>query len=233
MLKVVIVDDNNTEADALNDYLRRWADEMGEAVVVERFLNADKFLYNYKGGCDVCFMDIEMPGINGMDAARRLRKIDTNIALIFVTNLAQFAICGYEVDALDYFLKPVKYYDLKMRMERVRKMKAALGGARMVSVDGGANVINLRDVTFIESDNHVLIYHTNSGNFTSREISMKQAESDYKQYGFARCNVCYLVNLRFCTAVFENTAIVGNTKLQISRAKRKEFLRALSESFKL
>lgn len=233
MIKAVIVEDKKSEADVLKEYLARFGEETGEQVTVEWFCSADKFLYKYNGGYDVCFMDIEMPGINGMDAARKLRKIDGSVALIFVTNLAQFAICGYEVDALDYFLKPVKYYDLKLRMERVRKMCAASESMRMVSVDGGTNYIGLRDVTYIESDNHVLKYHTFSGVYTSRDISMKQAENNYRQYGFARCNVCYLVNLRYCTAVRENTAVVGGEELAVSRAKRKEFLKALSNSFRL
>lgn len=231
MLKVVIVEDNTAEADALNECLQRWSKETGETIMVERFLSADKFLYNYCGGIDVCFMDIEMQGTDGMAAARKLRTIDNDVSLIFVTNLAQYAICGYEVDALDYFLKPVKYYDLKLRMERIRKKHKYDTAMRFIATDGMQKVINLRDVLYIESNNHVLAYHTETETYFSREKTMKQAESEYSEYGFVRCNVCYLVNLRYCTEVRDGVVIAGGHELQISRAKRKQFLQALSDSF--
>lgn len=231
MLKIVIVEDNAVEADALNECLQRWSDEAGETIMVERFSSADKFLYNYGGGSDVCFMDIAMPGTDGMEAARKLRKIDSDVPLIFVTNLAQYAMCGYKVDALDYFLKPVNYYDLKLRMERIRKKYKHDTTVHLTTVDGAQKVISLRDVLYIESNDHVLAYRTEKETFFSREKTMKQAESEYSEKGFARCNVCYLVNLRYCTEVRDGVAVVGGHELQISRAKRKQFLQALADSF--
>ena len=60
---------------------------------------------------DIIIFDIDMPGINGIDTARKLREMDSNVTIIFVTNIAKYAINGYEVDAVDYILKPVSYYD--------------------------------------------------------------------------------------------------------------------------
>ena len=59
-----------------------------------------------------------MPYIDGMKTSRKLREVDQNVALIFITNLMQYAIKGYEVNALDFMLKPVKYYDFEMKMNK-------------------------------------------------------------------------------------------------------------------
>ena len=66
---------------------------------------------------DIIIFDIDMPGINGIDTARKLRETDSTY-YYFVTNIAQYAINGYEVDAVDYILKPVSYYDFSMKFHR-------------------------------------------------------------------------------------------------------------------
>ena len=65
---------------------------------------------HYEPGYDIIFMDVEMPGLDGFGAAEKIRAVDADAVLVFVTNMAQYAIKGYEVDALDYVLKPVNYY---------------------------------------------------------------------------------------------------------------------------
>ena len=83
---------------------------------------------------DIVFMDIELPGINGMEAAHRLREIDQQVILIFVTNMAQFAVKGYEVDALDYIIKPAQYGPLSIKLDRAaQRWRAADKACRAAS----------------------------------------------------------------------------------------------------
>lgn len=232
MIRVAIVEDDPSEAGKLTEFLQRYAKESGVEIGSTHFPTADIFLSRYQAGYDLCLMDIEMPGTDGMEAAKKLRRLDKSIILIFVTNLAQYAIKGYEVDAKDYFLKPVRYHDLKMRMESICKLLEAKDLKLSLPSEEGLRFVNLRDVLYIESDNHTLIYHTVHGTFQNRDKSMKQIEAEFLPYGFARCSVGYLVNLKYCTAVQKNTVLVGAEQLPISRAKRKEFLDALISSFK-
>ncbi len=106
MITVAIVDDNKSETEALTSFLKQYGDECGEKLEITAFKSGFDFLDGYKAVYDVVFMDIEMPEMDGMSAARRLRQFDGDIAIIFVTNIAKYAIAGYEVGALDYFLKP-------------------------------------------------------------------------------------------------------------------------------
>ena len=78
----------------------------------------DVFLEKYAGDFDVLFFDVDMPGTDGLDTARRLRRMDSEVSIIFVTNMAQYAICGYEVEALDYLLKPLSYYDFALKFQK-------------------------------------------------------------------------------------------------------------------
>ena len=109
MFRIAIVEDEDACARLLEDYIRRYGETAGDAFRTDRFPNGLEFIENYRPVYDVILMDIRMPLVDGMEAARRLRAQDEETALIFVTNMAQYAIKGYEVQALDFMLKPVQY----------------------------------------------------------------------------------------------------------------------------
>lgn len=124
MFKTAIVEDNSVDAGKLKDFLERFAAKSGEVFITTVFKDAADFLNGYKQIYDMVFMDIELPGINGMEAAHKLRTVDGKVTLIFVTNMARFAVKGYEVDAADYVVKPVHYGEFEpaqpFRMENVK-----------------------------------------------------------------------------------------------------------------
>ena len=109
MRNIAIVDDDENIRQQLQSYLKKYTENFGEDFVVSEFSIPEAFLTNYKSNYDVVFMDIDMPGMNGLQAAKRLRELDEKVVLIFVTNLAQYAIKGYEVAATDFVVKPVEY----------------------------------------------------------------------------------------------------------------------------
>ena len=138
MIRSAIVEDDDDAAALLAGYLSRYGTENGVVFSVERFSNAVPFIERYDGGYDIVFMDIEMDDLDGMSAARLLRKRDGAVALVFVTNMAQFAIKGYEVDALDFIVKPVKYYDFAFRLKKaVSRIAAKEEKYLSVSLTGG------------------------------------------------------------------------------------------------
>ena len=130
VVHVAIVEDEQIHQDTLKNYLQRYESENGVSFHIDVFANPILLLENYKPVYDLIFMDIQMPDINGMDTARRLRAMDQNVLLIFVTSLAQYAIEGYEVAAVDYILKPVQYFSFAMRLTRaIWRINAEAGEA--------------------------------------------------------------------------------------------------------
>lgn len=118
MYTIAIVEDDKTQAESLKEYLLRYAAENGEAFAVKTFANAVVFLENYTAVYDVVFMDIKMPYLNGIAAAHKLRELDKNVLLFFITSLTQYAIRGYEVDALNYIVKPVEYNEFALKFRK-------------------------------------------------------------------------------------------------------------------
>ena len=162
-----------------------------------------------------------------MTLSRRLREQNQNIILIFITNMAQFAIGGYAVDAMDFILKPVSYYRLAASLTKARnRLSRAQGVKLVVRAKEGTYCIDSSRVLYIEMLNHHTIFHTQDGRYDSTG-SLKKLEGQ----NFARCNNCYLVNLHFVAAVEGSDVVVGQDRLQISRTRRKQFLQRMSEYF--
>ena len=119
MIRVAIVDDNGADRKKIRDCLDFVARKENQIFEISEFCDAESFFMKFDCNYEIVFFDIEMPGCDGMTAAKRLRRIDKVVTLVFVTNLAQYAVAGYEVDALDYILKPVDKYSFSLKMRRV------------------------------------------------------------------------------------------------------------------
>ena len=177
-------------------------------------------------------MDIEMPNMDGLSAARRMREIDSNVALVFVTNLARYAINGYEVSALDYILKPLDYDAFYLKMQKVLRYCQTQQQRRQQSVviptaDGNTH-LPLSELLYVEVVSHTLIYHTLSHDYETYG-TLKNVEKELSPHGFFRCNSCYLVNLQYIRRIDGYTVYVGKTPLAISHPRRKDFLAAMTQ----
>ena len=104
-MKVAIVDDLKTELEMLRGYLMDFAVAESKEFDISTYESGDRFLEDFSGQFDLILMDIDMPGLNGIDTARAIRKVDESVVLMFVTAMPQYALTGYEVDAIDYVIK--------------------------------------------------------------------------------------------------------------------------------
>lgn len=228
MIRIALVDDDASHVDELRAYLKQYESERGVSLEVTDFPDGDEFLALYQTPFDIVLMDIQMQFLDGMTTAERLRKIDPAVILIFITNMPQYAIRGYAVDALDYVLKPVSYFAFAQRLDRaLQKLGTQKKRYVTLQVRGGIQKLELKQIYYVESQKHDLLFHTESGLYTTRG-TMKSAEDQLGDYAFFRCNKCYLVNLDHVDSIRDNEAIVHGTPLLISRGRRADFMTALA-----
>lgn len=229
MLKIAVVEDQQETRERLCSYIRQYAQEQGIQVEVLPFEDGAVIAEGYKPGFDIIFMDVEMPKLGGFGAAERIREVDPDVVLVFVTNMAQYAIRGYEVDALDYVLKPVDYYPFCTKLARaIQRVQRKKGGQVALSLAGGGiQLLDTGEIYYLETHNRMLYYHTAKGEFAVRG-SLQSAEKQLTAYHFVRCNQCYLVNLEHVKGVENDFALVGDARLEISRRQRAAFLTAVA-----
>lgn len=178
---------------------------------------------------DVVFMDIEMPMMNGMTAAKKLRELDGEVCLIFITAMSRYALKGYEVDALDFMVKPVGYFNFARKLQKAAELsEKRKTGHILVAVDDAVKKIRMCDIRYIEVRNHSLTYHLGRETFTTTG-QLREIERCLPAGTFAKCNHCYLVNLNYVTEIRQSTIIVGGDEIPVSRRRRTEFLRLLAD----
>lgn len=228
MLHISIVEDDAASAKLLERYVKKYFEETGEAYKLSHYSDGLQFVADYSGDCDIVFMDIEMPRLDGMATARRLRAMDQTVSLIFVTNMAKYALKGYEVDALDFMLKPVEYFNFSLKMDKAIRLRRKYSGSSvLLETAEGVTKVEVSKIKYIESDKHFVIYHTEMGDYRVRS-TMNDTEARLSGKGFARCGISYLVNLAHVNVVSGFSVTVGKETLTISRAYKKGFLDALS-----
>lgn len=105
MLHVGIVEDEAGSRRLLREMIEKYALENQKEIAVREFSDGTEIVENYRPDYDILLLDIEMPAMNGMEAAEKIRETDPEVVLVFITNMAQYAIKGYQVDALDFILK--------------------------------------------------------------------------------------------------------------------------------
>jgi DNA-binding LytR/AlgR family response regulator len=228
MIKIAVVDDEQMERDTLKRYYLDLQQEICEELEVLLYSSGEDLLDKYDYSFDMICLDIDLPGKDGISMAKELRKIDEQVILLFVTNMAQMAVKGYEVQALDFIVKPINYYSFAMKMKNAiniinnKKHKNII-----ISTPGGFQKVSTSELYYVEVRGHYLYYHTLNGVFRQK-ASLKELEGNLTGLSFKRCNNCYLVNLRYIDLVDKDELQIAGEWLKISRPRKKEFLQSLA-----
>ena len=228
MRNIAIVEDEDLAAQALIDHIKQFEAQTGQSFQIFRFANGADFLQDYRAVYAVVFLDVQMPKMNGLETALQLRRCDKNVSIIFITNLVQYALKGYEVDAVSYLIKPVSYYDFSMKFKKALDIYL-LNEDRSFTVNtpGGLCRISTDKLMYVEIMNHRLFYHLIDDVIEMTGV-LSGVEQQLSRFGFLRCNKCYLVNPKFIVKVKGSTVQVGDNLLQISRPRRAAFLAELA-----
>ena len=230
MIHIAVVEDDQGYREELAAYLKKYGQETGEKFCIKEFSDGDEIVENYKGQYDIILMDIEMEFMDGMTAAEQIRRTDSRVIIIFITNMSQYAIRGYAVDALDYVLKPLSYFAFSQKIRKaVGRIKKREESYLTINTKNGIYRIPVSEVFWLESQGHRITYHTERGDYETTTCTMKKAEEMLRDKSFVRCNNCYLVNLAYVTGMEKNYVILRDGWIEVSRSRKNSLKKALTE----
>lgn len=229
MYRILIVEDSPEAERILHGHLDRYAQENG----VDLKVSWQQSAFEVAGGdahFDLFFLDIELPGIDGMEAAGLMRQFDPDTPIIFVTNLAQYAVKGYEVDALDFVVKPVTYPDFRMKMDKaIRTIERR--GRRSISIpsDGGIRIIALADLVYVDVTNHDLAYHLADGTTLTARGTLSKLSGELEAASFVRVSNNCLVNMAHITSIRgTDINLTGGEVTWFSRSRKKPAMETIA-----
>lgn len=227
-MRIAIVEDDVQQQEKLSKYITKCATENQVTIQIDRFSDGIQIVDNYNSGFDVIYFDIEMAHMDGMTAAKKIRQIDTEVIIVFITNHVQFAVEGYSVDAADFLLKPLHYFSFSEHFKKVKKSFDTKSNRSMsFKASQGFRKINLDELLYAESQGHYIHLYLSDETLSIWD-TMKNLEEKLLPFDFFRCNNGYLVNLKLVKGIENNHVLIGNEKLTISRPRKKEFLSVLT-----
>lgn len=228
MLRIAVCEDDPAAAALCRSHIERFERENGVNCSVSVFSDAVQFLDTFRAGMfDLIFMDIQMPVLNGVEAAKRLRKTDSAVSLVFVTDLKNRIADGYAVEAMDFIVKPMNYLKFAVVMKRAAKRLSRPKSEVFLQSGGDVFRVAVDDILYVEVDRNRCFYHTETGVI---EIwsSLKKEEERLQSYPFVKANSCYLVHLMHIRSISGDTVQVGGESLSVSRSRRRELMEAFT-----
>lgn len=226
MHKVLIVEDYPDDAALLQEELTRYGERHGLDFSVETSPLAT-VLASGNRSFDLVFLDIELPGINGMEAAELMRSYDPSTPIVFTTSLSQYAVRSYEVGASGFIVKPVTQPKLELCLDKVVGRLRRTGPDRIVvPVGGGLRVIPIDELRYVELVKHDLVFHLADGDQIRLRGTIKQVADHLREDGpLLRISSGCIVNMDYVRLIKgSEVEVAGGDVLPLSRARRREAL---------
>lgn len=228
-MKIAICDDEpkyrKTIADLLNQYKEQYSFE------TEEFETAEMLLEAFEKGetFDIIFLDIEMFGLSGVEAAKKLKKSNNDVIIIFVTAYTKYISETFRLGAFQFLLKPINDEDFKTDFERAVWMFTYRHRKYQIKTKENTLFFEFKDIYFIEAVSRRLVLHTKDGQY-GYTGKLSDVYEELKGYGFFRIHQGYIVNLDKVTKISGFQAVLDNGKiLPISRNTKKNLLQELSK----
>ena len=232
MTRIAICDDEARIRRQLADFLQAYAAETQRDFEILQFEDSNQLLRDYPANLDLLLLDIAMNGLDGVEAAGEVRRVDESVTIIFITSMANRAIDGYRVHAFGFIKKPVDREELRYQLEGALAQidaKKAMGSYVQLRLPKGTQRLPVYEISYAEVRDHKLFVHVGAETKTFW-LSMNELEEQLGGYGFFRPHSAYLVNYRYISHIGagELTLLNGVT-IPVSQHKRKKFLEQMSD----
>lgn len=234
MIKIAFCDDDMEVLHQMNELLDRYRVERNEDITYAAFQSPFELLTEIEKGIrqDILFLDVVMPGQNGMDVAKEIRQYDTNMKIIFLTSSPEFAVESYSVGAYFYQLKPIWEESFFRLMDAVlaeceKKKKNSL----ILRSKDGITRIDLQQLEYCEVLGRKLLFHLENGAVLESAGSLDDLAGQLMQYSnFFRPHRSFLVNMEYIQNISSRSIkMVNDAEIPIPHGKCSEIKNSYME----
>lgn len=232
---VVVLEDQEKDCARLKSHIKRYSQEHSVDIEIVTFQNGLDLLKNYSGDFDILFVDIEIPGMDGMKVSEKVRQIDALIPIIITTNMAQYAIKGYEVDALGFIVKPLpfsmlSYYFARAltKCQRNKKLKQN-SVITITTASGSMKQLYVDEIRYVVKEKNYIVYDLRSGEQIKERGTMKDIIPRFENTTLKQCTSGCLINLRYIEQKVGNEVYLSDTVFSIAMPFRKTFTKELMD----
>lgn len=227
---IAICDDDKKFRDELKSFLIRYKSEHRLCVDICQFCNGEELLKSDEI-FDMVFLDYQMPGLDGMDVARKLRIKNITCNIVFVTSYPQFVLESFEVQPNRFFVKPLTEIQLFSLMNTFIAHQKLLSPIVVIN-DNEQKVIHAKDILYLEGNGKYCIIRTTTNTYHSSK-TLAQVHELLPQHCFYRTHKSYVINLYCIDSISDKCAVItNNEKVMIARNKYKEFKHAYAQFVK-
>lgn len=228
MIAVAVCDDSPKMADSLKESIEAYGQSNQKELRIVLYYRGEDLLDHYSSSIDILFLDIQMPGLDGITVAEKIRQKDKKVIIIFLTSFVQYALEGYRVNASNYLIKPISRKRLSMELDRwIGELEKKEELFLAVRNDSGEYKILLKSIRYIETYRRNLMIHTDTADLICYQ-KLKTVEEKIGQYGFVRNHTSYLVNLFYVENIEKmNLQLTTGEILPIGKSKKKALMEQL------
>lgn len=196
-LKVALCEDTKKDIDLLLKYIK----QSGISAICDTYSSCEEFLHNFLAGkYDLIFLDIYMEGINGIDAATKVRQTDSSVMLVFTTTSLDHTLESYRLKAPIYIEKPVTFEETREALKMALEKRKAAGHITLL-INGMYKDVSLDRVLYFETKNHTVnVIGLSETMCTSQSIKLSYIESLLPDT-FFRCHHSYIVNIKYVCGI--------------------------------
>ncbi len=227
-IKIAICDDLESERKLIYNYLLEYLDVNDILADIDQFSSGEDFLKSDYKSYNLIFMDIFMDGINGMETAKKLIESNHHTQIIFCSTSTEYAAESYDVSALHYLVKPLEKEKLFKVLDRFFSTYTKL---KTITVKVGRTEedIYIRDIQYVESDNHKCIIHTTNGDINAN-ISISNLAEMLLPYDFIKPVRYAIVSLSQIKNIPSDTIVLSNgVSFSIGRKERANVKKAFTD----